>query len=909
MTEDGNLQSISAYTYVAEGDNATIHYAAHFSNKTLITQTVNGTYEGGGWAWRPLTFSSPPLLENGQEIWFSAWATVVGAQSVLISCNDSYASYRAFQQTLTYNETYPDPFTEDFFAEQYNSIFGNYTLTSSVNAQFDGSHEGDLELFPYSDNLTYGIANSTTQAVLHNSTDAGAEVNWALSQLSDDATIYVNYIPNYPYNLTTAISDSGLNGIELFGNTTTAPTFFLAPNTAYPGFILRLLASNETHQTGWYIHDLVLDGNAANQGTAGHLTSWIQYMDNCTLYKVTIQNTAIGGGTDRGKAFDNYDCNNLLLDDCTTKMLIPGEGVTGKNDVAFTRCYNVTIENSEVLGGSGAINFFDGTHLGVARNNICTNQSMGGIVCYVNSDDNEVYNNTVTGLPNGYGFVSTQGGYINNESSESYYGTCSNNTIRNNTFTNFANGFIIGRGGNNNKIFNNSFIGCTGWSIVIDGPSNLIWNNTVSAKGGSGIRIAGIVDWNGHHNTVLGNVIDNATLGITVAYGFDNIIIGNTVTNSQAYGFSIYESPSARNYFANNTVTDSASKDVYIQSSDSSHNVFETNVFDSGLGSPVSDAGTNTWYHSNTGYADNESYEDWIGDGGWAITYRTINNTASNVDYPLSGEQVYVNGTILPITSSGNFYLDTTLITVSPYYLTIIGDYVLADTGATYLAVLTVNDPENTTYTTSSVPVNIDYDTNGTNAVRTWNIQFQNGSWLYAENQTYTVATSATINENLTATFCAHLTIDEGTTDYKEVIFTTAIPEPTYYITVTPTNPSNTTYTASSIPHAATLAGNGTSQTLESNVWNFTSGSYLFAANMTSANATFTLAVNGTYRIDFWASDAEGSTDTDSVTFTLAITEETIFNPSGAGPLNSTPTPTPSTTTPTEPAQPPDTNS
>jgi hypothetical protein len=106
-----------------------------------------------------------------------------------------------------------------------------------------------------------------------------------------------------------------------------------------------------------------------------------------------------------------------------------------------------------------------------------------------------------------------------------------------------------------------------------------------------------------------------------------------------------------------------------------------------------------------------------------------------------------------------------------------VGTNWLVDSEDTYATEITIVEPENTTYTTSTVPIDCSATTNGTNPVITWNIQFSNGSWLYAENQTYTVATSATINENCTATFCAHVTTDEGASDYETVVFTVVVVE------------------------------------------------------------------------------------------------------------------------------------
>jgi len=202
----------------------------------------------------------------------------------------------------------------------------------------------------------------------------------------------------------------------------------------------------------------------------------------------------------------------------------------------------------------------------------------------------------------------------------------------------------------------------------------------------------------------------------------------------------------------------------------------------------------------------------------------------------------------------------------------------------TYVTAADFVSPANTTYPSSTVGFEVSTaGSNDTNVDDHLQIQlYDEGGAVYPENFTSATGTFTDL-VNGTYTAAVYAVGDNGASDYETVIFTVAIPEPTYYITVTPTAPENTTYTESSIPHGASLAGNGTSQEWSSNVWNGTA--YIFTANMTSANATFTLAVNGTYRIDFWASDAEGSTGTANVTFTVAIGEEPE------------PTPTPTATT------------
>jgi hypothetical protein len=118
--------------------------------------------------------------------------------------------------------------------------------------------------------------------------------------------------------------------------------------------------------------------------------------------------------------------------------------------------------------------------------------------------------------------------------------------------------------------------------------------------------------------------------------------------------------------------------------------------------------------------------------------------------------------------------------------------------GDTYPISATINNPENSTYATSSTPVNLTITTNGTNPVTTWNIQFANGTWLYGSNQTYTIPTTVTINENLTATFSVWAVNTQGANYTGSVIFTVAItaePTPTPSPTSTPVH----TFTAGDV--------------------------------------------------------------------------------------------------------------
>jgi hypothetical protein len=87
---------------------------------------------------------------------------------------------------------------------------------------------------------------------------------------------------------------------------------------------------------------------------------------------------------------------------------------------------------------------------------------------------------------------------------------------------------------------------------------------------------------------------------------------------------------------------------------------------------------------------------------------------------------------------------------------------------------LVITSPANTTYTSSTITISLSAS-GGTIDVIWWNIQFENASWLYVENQTYTVATSVTIDENVTATFHGYANNTDGNSDDGSVVFTVYI--------------------------------------------------------------------------------------------------------------------------------------
>lgn len=193
-----------------------------------------------------------------------------------------------------------------------------------------------------------------------------------------------------------------------------------------------------------------------------------------------------------------------------------------------------------------------------------------------------------------------------------------------------------------------------------------------------------------------------------------------------------------------------------------------------------------------------------------------------------------------------------------------------------YTLSLTVNKPANTTYTTSTIPVNLATSGNETGTITvTWNVQFANETWLYGTNQTYSGQTSFTIGESLTATFCAHAVgSGHGISDYEEVMFTVSISEASYVISLHITSPTNTTYTQRNIPISISLSVTG-NDSASAYSWNIllSDDTWFYYTNKTTSSATVTLTENGTYTFCCHVLGAHASEDYEEVMFSAAIVE------------------------------------
>ena len=188
-----------------------------------------------------------------------------------------------------------------------------------------------------------------------------------------------------------------------------------------------------------------------------------------------------------------------------------------------------------------------------------------------------------------------------------------------------------------------------------------------------------------------------------------------------------------------------------------------------------------------------------------------------------------------------------------------------------YTLTLTVSNPQNTTYTASSIPVELSTSGNDTNPIITYNFRFANGTWLYGTNQTYTTPTSMTISGNATGKFCAHAVGDNGTTDYEEVWLTVQIII-IYTLSITIVYPEATTYTTPTIPVQLTPSGNDTNVIVTYN-FKFPNATWLYPSNQTYVGTT-SMTINENVTNGNFYAYAVGDHQTDDATVQFSITIE-----------------------------------
>ena len=205
--------------------------------------------------------------------------------------------------------------------------------------------------------------------------------------------------------------------------------------------------------------------------------------------------------------------------------------------------------------------------------------------------------------------------------------------------------------------------------------------------------------------------------------------------------------------------------------------------------------------------------------------------------------------------------------------------YYFAHANALYTYALEISSvsPENTTYTSSTVPFEVSNTGNETGVA--WQINAYLDGVPVGANQTSATGSFTGLASG-TYTFAVYGIGDNGAEDYEEIVFTVLLP--TYVTEVSIVKPAVTSYNGIVSWEVDTSASNDTGITLQINVYGYLTGTPV-GANQTSATGTFTISTTGLYTFAVLAVGANGSTDYETVLFAVYVAESTgeIFSIQG----------------------------
>lgn len=406
------------------------------------------------------------------------------------------------------------------------------------------------------------IANTWTAAQTLPVIDVGSQVynakayGVAWNNSTDDATA-LNAL------ITTVNGSAGGGGTILLpaGTGIVGATINLKSNVRLQGVsqsstILKLktaanvdVCSSAGTQTGYEICDLTIDGNKANQTTAG--TGVTLVTDTyCSVRRVTVQNTF-------GRGIYDYHGTDNTITDCT----VINSGKTATVDLTGSSICSTTSVRP-IIKGNRVINSNDaGIYVGASypevTGNIVSTCHFIGIAASASMHGNITGNNVNGCGDNGIDTgTATQMNVSGNSISNVKYGIDADLTSL---------GAVTAA---DLTIFGNQIDTCSADGIIVNGPTAygitnvVISGNTIDTTQNDGIQIASV-----SHSIVSGNVVRNPSraalgfVGISVygntAGSTHNLISGNRVFETavfQAYGITNEGTNNDYNTYTNNDV-------------------------------------------------------------------------------------------------------------------------------------------------------------------------------------------------------------------------------------------------------------------------------------------------------------------------------------------------------------------
>jgi len=737
---DCEVDNITAYLTGQYGGGDTLYAKCSIhlvSDNTLISDS---TTDERSWSneladgWYTFTYGgTKPTLTSGTKYYLSIDGSRSVTDKTFTIYYDNTGGY-GFSQSLAYASYPPATLTPSTNTHAY-SLYANYTETGAAG-QSGTELVASLAKSDYyivQPNATYYSIKGSDNSTLISSTNGSYVMTHTVSNLSSGNSFLINCSisvtgvmeppnGNHLYNFVNATLTLSGGAVKLFdlhaqGNVTFSGGTYLGQNNTVA----------ERGIKSWGANNITV-GNATFHGFGQGMP-----LDIASGSNMLIENCTFGYNAN-STAIDFNDISDSVIARNAIDLSGLGQGI---GVFSYTDSHsNVNITYNTVLnwgqnpnhGWAGLWHaiYIAGTPNSFIHSNIMTcTYAAAGVSLLAKSRNITIYNNTMGIAPN-------WGMHIYREDANDY-ATVSNLQVYNNTFANLTSGGIYYTPNNGYSIdgvnitdntFSNTTAGSAIWidTTTTDKATNttIAYNNITTYT--YGVRVGEWDSANSHTDGLIikGNNItscsvaielENQTIGVTLS---DNAFADNTQVLGCAGTAIINPVPTAYN---NTGLT--------------GYNMLNTSSVGAGYTSP---SGTGWQYISGTNVS-----ETW-----------TPNSGHSRVDFSIDG----VNQTT----------------TTSPINITMSADRqtIAYFSGSPPPIILTITSPTNTTYTSSTVSVELSAS-GGTVDKIIWNCTFTSGTVVYA-NQTYTVATSMTL---LTGSYIFHAVANntDGNIDAQTVWF------------------------------------------------------------------------------------------------------------------------------------------
>jgi len=409
-----------------------------------------------------------------------------------------------------------------------------------------------------------------------------------------------------------------------------------------------------------------------------YVSIYNRHHSNDPLDNVTIENNTFNLSSQWYMYLENV--NNSYIDNNTKPE---GSGELGWPTVHMINSNNNIIINNDFYGHAGIRLLMNSNNNDINNNNLgyipLTAEQRVALSIDRGSEYNNVYDNYLTDIPDGYAL-----GLFGHGDSETAYGAAYNNTFYNNSFRDVQFGVFINHDTAENHFQENDFENIT-YNAYLLNPyqADGIWyyphlntfeNNSVNNAYRDVVLTNGV-----HDNTFSYNTFENSQDAALLFYNYtspsnkitDNDFENNRIINPLNVGLKFEANAAENNVFATNLIKNATDRGLYILSGNNS-NVFinntfvnnDTQAYDAGTGNVFDQDGNGNYWHNFD--EPIEGCMDTDINGICDTPYTDVTGTAGSIDnFPLTQTTVVQDlppyTPALPNPENESVDVDTTL--------------------------------------------------------------------------------------------------------------------------------------------------------------------------------------------------------------------------------------------------------